>query len=180
MIAIMHWLMKLWSLLVFSSVAIAWLSLAAWLSHNMCVNWNKHKLAANVWMAFQGVDTYILPIEVFAIRIKNFDQWKSSWMTWYFISKALDRVIFTCSKDKSVATKWVDWLILAAPHLSWSLEKEHWLLDCILGSKCFHRLPINDYQMNKITVCVNAIFDIAIYFHILSGLRVFYMNTFTT
>ena len=107
---------------------------------------------------FQGVVTYMSPVEAFATGIKNFDQWKSSLIAWLLRSEALDHLILQEFKGQNVATpakylrKCVDRLILVAQNPSWSLDR---LLKRMLiawfhfdpGRKHFYRRCLCDYPL---------------------------------
>jgi len=107
---------------------------------------------------FQGVVTYMSPVEAFATGIKNFDHWKSSLIAWLLRSEALDHLILQEFKGQNVATpakylrKCVDRLILVAQNSSWSLDR---LLKRTLitwfhfdpGRKRFYRRRLCDYPL---------------------------------
>jgi len=53
---------------------------------------------------YQGVVTYVSPVEAFVTAIKNLDRRKSSLISWSLHSEALDHLILQEFKGQNIAT----------------------------------------------------------------------------
>ena len=104
-------------------------------SHS-CAHWSDHPLQFSV-LHWQGVVTYASPIEAFATRIKNLDQWKlfliaPFWSSWLLDFMGVQR---TKLSHASLVSKKVHWLVDISRSefvsIPWSAPKKN--ADCLIS-----------------------------------------------